>query len=212
LFEYFIGFMQSIVKFFYEITADIGFPNYGLAIVLFTIFIKSLLLPLTVKQMRSMQAMKRLSPKLKEVQNKYKEDKGEQQKAIAALYKTEGINPLAGCLPLIVQMPILSGMFYALRNFKYVSHPGFLWIRNLSAVDHFYILPIIAALTAYFSAQQNISGSLSNSNSGSKITLFVMPLFSAVMALHFPAGLALYWIVSNLIQIIQQRLFRVKEV
>jgi YidC/Oxa1 family membrane protein insertase len=212
LFEYFIGFMQSIVKFFYEITADIGFPNYGLAIVLFTIFIKSLLLPLTVKQMRSMQAMKRLSPKLKEVQNKYKEDKGEQQKAIAALYKTEGINPLAGCLPLIVQMPILSGMFYALRNFKYVSHPGFLWIRNLSAVDHFYILPIIAALTAYFSAQQNISGSLSNSNSGSKITLFVMPLFSAVMALHFPAGLALYWIVSNLIQIIQQGLFRVKEV
>lgn len=208
LFESFITLMQSVVSFFYDLTADVGIPNYGIAIILFTVFIKTLLFPLTAKQMKSMQAMKLLGPKLKEVQEKYKTDKQEQQKAIAALYKTEKINPLSGCLPLLVQMPILSGMFYALRGFKYVSHPGFLWIKNLSAVDHFYILPILAALTTYFSSRQNSAGTLNDANPGMKATMLMMPLVTGFMALHFPAGLGLYWVVSNLMQLLQQRLLK----
>lgn len=210
LFESFITLMQSVVSFFYDLTADVGIPNYGIAIILFTVFIKTLLFPLTAKQMKSMQAMKLLGPKLKEVQEKYKTDKQEQQKAIAELYKTEKINPLSGCLPLLVQMPILSGMFYALRGFKYVSHPGFLWIKNLSAVDHFYILPILAALTTYFSSRQNSAGTLNDANPGMKATMLMMPLVTGFMALHFPAGLGLYWVVSNLMQLLQQRLIRRK--
>lgn len=208
LFESFITLMQSVVSFFYDLTADVGIPNYGIAIILFTVFIKTLLFPLTAKQMKSMQAMKLLGPKLKEVQEKYKNDKQEQQKAIAELYKTEKINPLSGCLPLLVQMPILSGMFYALRSFKYVSHPGFLWIKNLSAVDHFYILPILAALTTYFSSRQNSAGTLNDANPGMKATMLMMPLVTGFMALHFPAGLGLYWVVSNLMQLVQQRLLK----
>ena len=210
MFDYFIGFMQSMVTFFYEITADFGFPSYGLAIILFTVVIKALLFPLTAKQMKSMQAMKLLGPQMKVLQAKYKNDKQEQQKAIAELYKTTGINPLAGCLPMIVQMPILSGMFYALQSFKYLSHPGFLWIRNLSAVDHFYILPVLAVLTTYFSSRQSSLGG-ANSNPGGKAMLFVMPLFIGFMTLRFPAGLGLYWIVSNVMQIIQMRLLQPKE-
>lgn len=210
MFDYFIGFMQSMVTFFYDITADFGFPSYGLAIILFTVVIKALLFPLTAKQMKSMQAMKLLGPQMKVLQAKYKNDKQEQQKAIADLYKTTGINPLAGCLPMIVQMPILSGMFYALQSFKYLSHPGFLWIRNLSAVDHFYILPVLAVLTTYFSSRQSSLGA-TNSNPGGKAMLFVMPLFIGFMTLRFPAGLGIYWIVSNVMQIIQMRLLQPKE-
>jgi len=208
LFESFITLMQSVVSFFYDLTADVGIPNYGIAIILFTVFIKTLLFPLTAKQMKSMQAMKLLGPKLKEVQEKHKNDKQAQQKAVAELYKTEKINPLSGCLPLLVQMPILSGMFYALRGFKYVSHPGFLWIKNLSAVDHFYILPILAALTTYFSSRQNSAGTLNDANPGMKATMLMMPLVTGFMALHFPAGLGLYWVVSNLMQLAQQRLLK----
>lgn len=205
LFDYFIGFMQSMVTFFYDITADFGFPNYGIAIILFTVVIKSLLFPLTAKQIKSMKAMKEIGPQLKAVQDKYKNDKAAQQKAIADLYKETGINPLAGCLPLIVQMPILSGMFYALRSYKYLTHPGFLWIKNLSAVDHFYILPILAALTTYLSSKQSSMSASENANPAGKVVVVVMPIFIGYMTLHFPAGLGLYWVVSNLMQIVQQR-------
>ena len=111
---------------------------------------------------------------------------------------------------MVVQMPILSGMFYALQSFKYLSHPGFLWIRNLSAVDHFYILPELAVLTTYFSSRQSSLGA-ADSNPGGKAMLFVMPLFIGFMTLRFPAGLGLYWIVSNVMQIIQMRLLQTKE-
>lgn len=205
MFDYFIGFMQSMVTFFYDITADFGFPNYGIAIILFTVVIKSLLFPLTAKQIKSMKAMKEIGPQLKAVQDKYKNDKAAQQKAIADLYKETGINPLAGCLPLIVQMPILSGMFYALRSYKYLTHPGFLWIKNLSAVDHFYILPILAALTTYLSSKQSSMSASENANPAGKVVVVVMPIFIGYMTLHFPAGLGLYWVVSNLMQIVQQR-------
>lgn len=205
LFDYFIGFIQSLVTLFYNITVNLGFPNYGIAIILFTLVIKALLFPLTAKQMKSMKAMKELGPKLKALQEKYKNDKEAQQKAVSNLYKETGINPLAGCLPLLLQMPILSGMFYALRNYSYVSHPGFLWINNLSESDHLYILPILAALTTYLSSQ---SMATDDSNNQSKMMLLAMPFFIGYMTLNFPAGLGLYWVVSNLVQIVQQRLLQ----
>ncbi len=204
LFDNFIGFMQSLITLFYNITASMGFPNYGIAIILLTLVFKTLLFPLTVKQMKSMKAMKELGPQLKTLQEKYKDDKVAQQKAVSALYKETGINPLAGCLPLLLQMPILSGMFYALRNYNYVSHPGFLWIENLSGTDHLYILPVLAALTTYLSSQQSIP--TGDSNQQSKMMMLAMPFVIGYMTLSFPAGLGLYWVISNLVQIVQQRL------
>lgn len=206
MFDQYIGFMQSLVTFFYNITVDVGFPNYGIAIILFTLVIKTLLFPVTAKQMKSMNSMKELGPQLKSLQEKYKDNKEAQQKAVAALYKEAGINPLAGCLPMLLQMPILSGMFYALRNYSYVSHPGFLWITNLSNSDHLYILPILAALTTYLSSKQSMPSG--DSNQQNKMMMMAMPFFIGYMTLNFPAGLGLYWVVSNLAQILQQRLFQ----
>jgi YidC/Oxa1 family membrane protein insertase len=206
LFDYFIGFMQSLLTIFYNITVYFGSPNYGIAIILFTLFIKALLFPLTVQQMKSMQAMKELGPQLKSLQKKYKNNKEAQQKAVANLYKDTNVNPMTGCLPLLVQMPILSGMFYALRNYSYVSHPGFIWITNLSDTDHLYILPLLAALTTYFSSKQSMPSD--DSNRQNKMMMLIMPFFIGYMTLNFPAGLGLYWVTSNLVQIVQLRLFQ----
>jgi YidC/Oxa1 family membrane protein insertase len=201
MFGYFSGAMQTALNFFYHLTDDIGFPNYGLAIILLTLLIRILLSPLTIKQAKSMKAMQELGPKLAALQAQYK-DKAKQQEEIAKLYKKAGVNPMAGCLPSLIQMPVLASMFYALRNFSYISHPGFLWIKTLAGRDPFYILPVLAAITTYISSRQTMVRSGSQ-NAGMSV---IMPLVIGYMAVHFPAGLGLYWVVSNLFQIVQQRI------
>jgi YidC/Oxa1 family membrane protein insertase len=178
-----------------------GFPSYGVAIILMTVVIKILFYPLTVKQVRSMKAMRELGPKLKELQEKHKDNKVKGQEEVAALYKEAGVNPLAGCLPLLIQMPFLSGIFYAIRNFSYVSQPSFLWIKTLSSADPFYILPVLAAITTYISSQQTMT----DSSQQNKMMLLFMPVMIGYMTMKFPSGLGLYWVVGNIIQIAQQR-------
>lgn len=199
---FFSGFMQMALTFFYNLTGKIGFPNYGLAIILLTVVIRMLLFPLTAKQLKSMEAMRQLSPKLKELQEKYKNDQPRQQQEVAKLYKTAGVNPLTGCLPLLVQMPLLTGIFYAIRTFHYVSQPSFFWIRTLAGSDPLYIMPLLAALTTYVSSRQTML----DSGQQTKIMQMLMPLFIGFMTLRFPAALGLYWVSGNLIQILQQRL------
>lgn len=197
--------MQIALTFFYNLTIKVGFPNYGVAIVLLTVVIRMLLLPLTIKQIKSMKSMRELGPKIKDVQEKYKNDKARQQQEVASMYKSAGVNPLAGCLPLLIQMPFLTGIFYAIRDFQYVSQPSFLWIKTLASSDPLYIFPVLAAFTTYLSSQQTMT----DSSQQSKMMLMIMPIFIGYMTLRFPAGLGLYWVSSNLIQIVQQRfLFR----
>ncbi|MDR3560308.1 MAG: YidC/Oxa1 family membrane protein insertase [Negativicutes bacterium] len=193
--------MQMALTFFYNVTSYMGFPNYGVAIILLTVAIKIVLYPLTVKQVKSMKKMQELGPKLKALQEQYKDNKPKQQEEVAKLYKTAGVNPLAGCLPLLIQMPFLASIFYAIRDFGYVSQPSFLWIKTLAVSDPIYLLPILAAVTTYISSKQTMTDS---SQQGKMMTM-VMPLFIGYMTLRFPAGLGLYWVVSNLVQIVQQR-------
>ena len=194
--------MKVVLTFFYNLTSYMGFPNYGVAIILMTVVIKMLFYPLTVKQVRSMKAMRELGPQLKELQEKYKDNKAKAQEEVAHLYKKSGVNPLAGCLPLLIQMPFLSGIFYGIRNFSYVSQPSFLWIKTLSGTDPLYILPVLAAITTYISSQQTMT----DSSQQSKMMILFMPLMIGYMAMKFPSGLGLYWVVGNVIQVIQQRL------
>ncbi len=201
MFGYFSGLMQAALTFFYNMTKYLGFPNYGVAIILLTMAIKMVLYPFSVKQVKSMKAMQELGPKIKELQEKHKDDKIIQQQKIAALYKTAGVNPLAGCLPLLIQMPFLASIFYAIRDFGYVSQPSFLWIKTLAGTDPLYLLPLLAAVTTYVSSRQTMT----DSSQQNKMMLVVMPLFIGYMTLRFPAGLGLYWVVSNLVQIVQQR-------
>ena len=123
--------MQEALTFFYLMTQKAGYPSYGLAIILLTVAIKLLMYPLTVKQVKSMKAVQEMQPKVKALQEKYKDNKERLQTEIASLYKENKVNPLSGCLPLIVQMPILMGIFFAIKEYTYQGPTGFLWIANL---------------------------------------------------------------------------------
>ncbi len=200
LFDWAVGILQDLVTFFYSVTATMGIANYGVAIILLTLVIKLILYPLTVKQVKGMKAMQELQPKMKELQEKYKGNPEKLNKEMALLYKDSGVNPLAGCLPLLVQMPILMGIFYAIRDYQYVHLPSFLWIADLSAPDNLYILPIVSAATTYIQQRQTST----EMNQQAKIMMNFMPLFIGYISITFPAGLVLYWVVSNIFQIVQQ--------
>ena len=195
------SFLHFILDLLYSLTEQFGVGSFGLAIILLTILIKVALYPLTVKQVKSMKAMQELAPKLKKIQEKYKDKPQEMQQKIANLYKDAGVNPLAGCLPLLIQMPILMGMYYALYNFDYGSvEPGFLWLPSLSEPDPIYVLPILSALTTFL--QQKMT--TTEMTQQMKIMMTVMPLFIGWISLNFPSGLVLYWVTMNIVQIIQQ--------
>ncbi|GMB00159.1 YidC/Oxa1 family membrane protein insertase [Pelosinus sp. IPA-1] len=200
LFDSAIGLLQDILTFFYNMTASLGIPNYGLAIILLTLAIKLILYPLTVKQVKGMKAMQDLQPKMKAMQEKYKGNPEKLNKEMALLYKESGVNPLSGCLPLLVQMPILMGIFYAIRDYHYAQLPSFFWIADLSQHDPLYILPVLSAATTYIQQKQTSS----DANQQAKMMMNFMPLFIGYISINFPGGLVLYWVMSNLFQIIQQ--------
>lgn len=193
--------MQSALTFFYGLTVNMGFANYGIAIIFLTVAIKAVLYPLTVKQVRSMKAMQDIQPKMKQLQEKYKGNPEKLNKELAALYKESGVNPLAGCLPLIVQMPFLIAIFFAIRDYNYVQQPpSFLWMTDLAQPDPTYILPVLSALTTYIQQKQTTS----EMTQQTKMMMIFMPLFIGYISLSFPGGLVLYWVVSNIFQIFQQ--------
>ena len=200
IFEPIEAILHWILEFFHGITTSVGFDNYGLAIIMLTILIKLCLYPLTVKQVKSMKGMQDLQPKMKKLQEQYKNNPQLMQQKIGELYKEAGVNPLAGCLPLIIQMPILMGMFYALQNFSYTGTPGFMWLPTLSDPDPLYILPVLSALTTFLQQKQTTT----EMNQQMKIMMIFMPIFIGYISLNFPAGLVLYWVTMNIVQIIQQ--------
>ena len=195
--------VQQVITVLYNMTATVGLPNYGLAIIIMTIIVKILLYPLTKKQIESTKAMMAMQPKMKAIQEKYKNDKQRLNMELANLYKQENVNPLAGCLPLLVQMPIMIGIFYGIRDFHYVGQANFLWIQSISNPDPMYILPVLSALTTFVQSKQTMPDTSSAQN---KMMLYFMPLFIGYISFSFPAGLVLYWVVMNLMQIGQQAL------
>lgn len=195
--------VQQVITFLYGLTSAIGLPSYGLAIVIMTIIVKLVLYPLTKKQIESTKAMMSIQPKMKALQEKYKDDKQRLNLELANLYKTEGVNPLAGCLPLLVQMPIMIGIFYGIRDFQYAGPSNFLWMESISVPDPTYILPILSAATTFIQSKQTMPDTGSAQN---KMMLYFMPLFIGYISLNFPAGLVIYWVVMNIMQIGQQAL------
>ena len=193
--------LHFVMELLYSITSKLGFGSYGLAIILLTVIIKTLLYPLTAKQLKSMKAMQLLQPKMKKIQEKYKDNPQVMQQKLAMLYQNAGVNPLAGCLPLLIQMPILMGMYYALFNFDYGgAEPSFLWLPSLSQEDPLYILPLLSALTTFL--QQKMT--MTETTVQSKTLMIVMPVFIGWISLNFPSGLVLYWVTMNVVQIVQQ--------
>ncbi len=201
IFDMLVEFMRTFVTYCYQLTHMLNIPNYGIAIILMTLVIKAVLAPLTVKQIKSMKGMQKLQPRMKEIQAKHKNDPKKAQEEMAKLYKELGVNPLSGCLPLLIQMPFLIAIFYALQGYPYEkAYESFLWLPNLGEPDPLYILPVLSAASTYVMSKQT---SADNSQQQQIMAIF-MPLFIGYISLSFPSGLVIYWVVSNLFQLVQQ--------
>ena len=182
--------------------------NWGWAIVIQTIIINLALLPLRLSQMKSMLKMQRVAPQIKAIQEKYKKyslrdpRKAEMNQEISALYKKEGVNPVGGCLPLIIQMPFLFAYYRMLGVAIDLRHAPWLWIRDLSAPDPHYILPIAIVVTMF--AMQRMTPQAGMDPAQQKMMNIMMPLMLGYISFNLAAGLCLYWAVGQLIGIVQQ--------
>ena len=209
------GFLQPVADLIikvmdglYQVTAAIGFPSYALAIILISILLKLVLYPLMQKQMKSTMNMQEVQPKLEYVQKKYKNNPEKMNEEVMKLYKEYDINPMAGCLPLLIQMPILIGLFMALRqyNFDPIEHATFFWVPNLGQADPLHILPVLVALTMYAQQKVTMSSTAGNEQTAQmmKTMLYMMPAMMLFVCWSMPAGLCLYWAFFSVLSIIQQ--------
>ena len=187
-------------------------PNYGVAIIVLTILVRVVTTPLTMKQMRSMERMRALQPKLQELREKFPDDRQKQSEAMMQLYRREGVNPLGGCLPMLLQLPVFVGLFYALRSSIDLRQAPFVsWINDLSAPDVLFeipgigiplrVLPLVMGATMV--VQQRITP-MQMDPAQAKMMMTVMPVMMTVMFYQFPSGLVLYWMVSNVLAIAHQ--------
>ena len=183
-------------------------PNYGWDIVLITIGINMVMFPLKMKQMRSMQKMQKVAPEIKSIQERYKKysmrdpRKAEMNKEVMAVYSREGINPLGSCWPMAIQMPIWFGLYRMLANTIELRHATwFGWIRDLSAKDPYYILPIVMAVTMYLMQKMTPTPGMDPAQAR---MMAMTPLIFGGMFMLSPSGLALYILTSNVVGIAQQ--------
>lgn len=188
--------------------------NWGWTIVVLTILIKLVLYPLSYKGMVSMQKLKELAPKMKEIQEKYKDDKQKQSMHMMELYKKHGANPMGGCLPLLLQIPVFFAIYRVLINaIELKGAEWILWIEDLAELDPWFVLPILMGATMYI--QQKMTPTTMQDELQKKIFQF-LPIIFTFFFLWFPAGLTLYWFVNNLFTIAQQyainRIFEKKRV
>ncbi len=196
----FFGFLSIplvwLLTFFYSV-----FKNYGVAIILLTVVVRIVLYPFTYKSMKSMKEMQKVQPLMMELREKYKNDKEKLNQEVMRLYQTHKINPLGGCLPLLLQLPVFIALYKALYVAIELRHSPFIfWIKDLSEMDPYYISPIIMG-ASYFIQQKLTPTSMDPTQQ--KIMLF-MPVIFTVIFLNLPAGLVLYFFVSNLLSIAQQ--------
>jgi len=222
-----VAFFNLLLQAFYRFSG-----NYGLAIIILTILIKVVLLPLTVKQTRSMLAMQKIQPEIRKIQEKYKDDKERLSQEMMKFYKENKINPLGGCLPLLLQLPVFFALFTVLRKYLLtppallvgntysvfgglnlmggaayallpaVKKAGFLWMGNLAdttrIADPYFVLVILLAASTWYSQKQVMT------DPRQKNMMIIMPIFTAFIGYSLPAGVAIYWVTTNVLQILQQ--------
>lgn len=175
--------------------------NWGWSIVLVTVVIKAIFYQLSAKSYKSMAAMKKLQPQIKVLQERFKDNKQELSKEMMGLYKKEKVNPLGGCFPLLIQIPVFIALYWVIvESVQLRQAPFIFWIHDLAMKDPFYILPVIMGLTMFI--QQKISPPPPDPVQAK--VMMLLPVIFTVFFLQFPAGLVLYWIVNNTLSISQQ--------
>ncbi|MBI4385888.1 MAG: membrane protein insertase YidC [Elusimicrobia bacterium] len=191
----------KILHYFHRLTG-----NYGWSIILLTIFIQALLFPLTYKSLKATLGMKKIQPEIARVQQKFKEDPKRLNVELMELYKSRGVNPMGGCLPMLAQMPVFIALFNTLRNaWELHGAPWMFWIKDLSTHDPFFVLPILMGAVMFF---QNRMNPMTTSDPMQAKIMQYVPVIFCVMFLKFPAGLVLYWFTNSLLSFGQQLLLR----
>ncbi|WP_319475437.1 membrane protein insertase YidC [Marispirochaeta aestuarii] len=214
-----LGWLENILKFilltFYKVI-----PNYGVAIILLTIFIKIVLFPFTHKSYESTSKMQSIGPKINELREKYKDNPNKMNAEMAAMYKREGINPMGGCLPILFQMPIFIALYGLLNKHFDLRGAVFIegWITDLSSPEtiftlpftipilgwsEIHLLPFLFVGTQLWSSKQMSAGSMA-SNNQMKMMTYLMPIMFFFILYDMPSGLLLYWTVTNLLTTVQQ--------
>jgi len=187
------------------------FGSYGIAIIAFTVITRLVLLPLSLQQIRSSKAMQELQPKLQALQKKYAKDKEALSRETMKLYREHGVNPLSGCLPMLIQLPIWIGLYSALINLSHTpefANP-FLWIENLAKAPDMarpldWILPVLTVVSQWVVQKMMTPPTQDPQQQAMSSMMMFMPLMFGLFAFQVPAGLVLYWVVSNLFSIVQQ--------
>lgn len=175
--------------------------NWGVAIIAITLLVKGLMFPLTKVQYESMAKMRNLKPKIDELQNRYKDDRQKMGPAMMELYRKEKVNPMGGCLPMLIQLPIFLALYWVfVESVELRQAPFMLWITDLSVKDPYYVLPVLYGISMFI--MQKLTPMTVTDPMQAKIMLW-MPVAFSVFFLWFPSGLVLYWVVSNLISLAQ---------
>jgi YidC/Oxa1 family membrane protein insertase len=193
---------QPLFSFLQFIQSLVG--NWGFAIILITIVVKGAMYPLTKKQYESMAKMRALKPKMDALKERFGDDKQKMQKAMMEMYKKDKVNPMGGCFPLLLQMPIFLALYWVLLESVELRHADFIfWITDLSAKDPFFVLPVLTGLSMYL--LQKLQPMTMTDPMQQKIMQF-MPVAMSLFFFIFPAGLVLYWLISNVITLIQAKI------
>ncbi len=206
--------IQNIIEYVIIFLYNNVVSSYGVVIILLTLIVRIILTPLTITQTKSMAKMQKLQPKIKEIQKKYKDDKQKIQEKTMEFYKENNVNPLSGCLPLLLQMPVFFALFQALRNpsnivtdvlgkFTISGTPNpaydFLWL-NLNEPDPYYILVILMVGTMFLSTR------MTTTDPKQSMISYIMPVVFGFIAFRLPAGILVYWVTTNIWTIGQQYL------
>ena len=206
------SFLRPISRVIFEVMVHIRkvIPSYGLVIIVVSLLVKAIFWPLTHKSFESSAKMRALSPKIKQLQEKHKSNPQKQQQEMMKLYREHGVNPLGGCLPMIVQMPVLYALFIVFRStIAFRGEPFLGYIPDLSAPDPYWILPLVMGVSMLL--QQKVMAQMVT-DPRQKMLGYMMPVIFTALFLNMPSGLVLYWTVSNVASIIQQILINRRSV
>jgi YidC/Oxa1 family membrane protein insertase len=175
--------------------------NYGIAIIIITVILKAIFFPLTHKSYKSMKGMQKIQPEMTKLREKYKDDRDAMNKAVMELYREHKVNPMGGCLPMVVQIPVFFALYKSLMFSIELRHaPFFLWVTDLADKDPYYVTPVIMGITMFI--QQKMTPS--NMDPMQQKMMLALPVVFTFMFLSFPSGLVLYWLVNNVLTIGQQ--------
>jgi YidC/Oxa1 family membrane protein insertase len=203
----YVNLLESILDFLAN-----GLNSGGLAIIVFTIGVKTLLLPLTITSIRSSKAMQELQPKIKELQKKYGKDRARISQETMKLYQAHRVNPMAGCLPMIIQIPIFFGVYRAIRSLSGSDigywHGGFLWLDSLAKADPYHILPILAGVFQFVQTKMMRpagQGKVSDPQQAMMNQMMnFMPITVVLFGWQFDSGPVIYWVTQSLYSVVQQ--------